>query len=288
VRLPFALDEALAFAARHPVGHLDEPTRRRLLTQLTSGPEGVIVLGDEAGGLTLVASVLDVLADADAPAELVIVGARPGLAGAVFADEVIAPARAFARAARRRALHLALPEVVREAPEVLARAGFAFHHETIVMRRASALARGPAAEPPPGWRWAPLDDGLVALAHAALVQMFREAPSVTLPPLEVFRRGAFLSPPGWQVLLEGDAVAGLVRLSADGATGEVRVLGRVPRHRGRGLGELLLEHGLRLLAAAGVGGVTLEVAATNERALALYRAFDFEIVERTPTFSTVL
>ena len=288
MRLPFALDEALAFAARHPVGHLDAPTRRRLLTQLTSGPEGVIVLGDEGGALALVASVLDVLADADAPAELVIVGARPGLSGAVFADQVIEPARAFARAARRHALHVALPEVVRDAREVLERGGFAFHHETIAMRRASARFEGPAAEPPPGWRWAPLDDALVAPVHAALVEMFREAPSVTLGPLEVFRRGAFLSPPGWQVLLDGVAVAGLVRLSADGPSGEVRVLGRAPQHRGRGLGRLLLEHGLRVLAAAGVGAVRLEVAATNERALALYRAFDFEIVERTPTFSAVL
>ena len=66
----------------------------------------------------------------------------------------------------------------------------------------------------------------------------------------------------------------------------MRVLGRAPHHRGRGLGRLLLEHGLRILAAAGVDAVTLEVAATNERALALYRAFDFEIVERTPTLST--
>ena len=212
MRLPFALDEALAFAARHPVGHLDEPTRRRLLTQLTSAPEGVIVLGDEGGALALVASVLDVLADPDAPAELVIVGARAGLSGVVLADQVIEPARAFARAAGRRALHVALPEVVHEARAILARAGFAFHHETIAMSRASALARGPAAEPPLGWRWAPLDDGLVAPAHAALIEMFREAPSVTLGPLEVFRRGAFLSPPGWQVLLDGDAVAGLVRL----------------------------------------------------------------------------
>jgi ribosomal protein S18 acetylase RimI-like enzyme len=288
VRLPFALDEALAFAARHPVGHLDEPTRRRLLTHLTSATEGVIVLGDEDGALALVASVLDVLADAEGPAELVIVGARPGLAGAVFADQVIAPARAFARTAGRRALHLALPEVVRDARETLERAGFAFHHETVAMRRAHAHPEGPATQAPPGWRWAPLEDALVAPAHAALIEMFREAPSVTLPPVEVFRRGAFLSPPGWQVLLAGDAVAGLVRLSAEGTTGEVRVLGRAPRHRGRGLGRLLLEHGLRTLAAAGVGAVTLEVAATNERALALYRAFDFEVIERTPTFSTSL
>ncbi|HVX93943.1 MAG TPA: hypothetical protein VHK47_03440 [Polyangia bacterium] len=42
---------------------------------------------------------------------------------------------------------------------------------------------------------------------------------------------------------------------------------------------------MRLLAEAGARTVTLEAAAKNDRALALYRAFDFEIVERTPVFS---
>ena len=34
--------------------------------------------------------------------------------------------------------------------------------------------------------------------------------------------------------------------------------------------------------------VTLEVAATNEGALALYRGFGFEVVARTPVYATVL
>jgi ribosomal protein S18 acetylase RimI-like enzyme len=288
VRLPLDLDEALAFAARHPVGHLDEPTRRRLLTQLTSAPAGTIVVGDERGAPCLVATVVDVIDDAAAPAELAILGARPGLPGALFAGEVLPPARDFARAAGRRALHVARPEVVEGVDEVLMRAGFDFAYETVAMRR--ARAGGDAAElaPPPGWRWAPLDDALVAPAHAALGEMFRGAPASTLPPLDAFRRGAFLSPPGWYALLDGETIAGLVRVSASNGSGEVRILGRAPPYRGRGLGRLLLDRALRLLAAAGARAVTLEVAATNVRALALYRAFAFEVIERTPVFAAIL
>jgi mycothiol synthase len=80
-------------------------------------------------------------------------------------------------------------------------------------------------------------------------------------------------------------LAGLVRLAANGVKGELRVVGRASAYRGRGVGRLLVDRGLRLLAEAGARTVTLEAAAKNDRALALYRAFDFEIVERTPVFS---
>jgi len=141
---------------------------------------------------------------------------------------------------------------------------------------------------PPAWRWAPLDDALVSSVHEALVEIFLGAPSTTIPPLAEFRRGAFASQPGWHVLLDGEALAGVVRLSAEGSSGEVRILGRRPAYRGRGLGALLLDHGLRVLAGVGAGEITLEVAATNERALALYRGFDFDVVERSPTFGMAL
>ncbi len=288
MRQPLALDDALTFAARHAVGHLDESTRRRLLTALTSGPAGTIALRDARGVLVLLATVVDVLADPEAPAELVVLGAAPRLPGAVFAGKVLAPARAFARAVGRHKLNVSRPTFVDDVDEVLARAGFGFDHEVCAMQRPRAGVDAPEPGLPPGWRWAPLDDALVAPAHAALAEMFRGAPSFTLPPLDAFRRGAFSSPPGWQVLLDGEAVAGLVRVSVTDASGEVRVLGRSPSHRGRGLGRLLLDHGLRLLAAAGAGVVALEVAATNERALELYRAFDFEVVERTPVFAAFL
>jgi ribosomal protein S18 acetylase RimI-like enzyme len=288
VRLPLDLDEALAFSARHPVGDLDEPLRRRLLTTLTSSPAGTIVLADASGALVLVATVVDVRADPTAAAQLVVLGATPDLPGATFVGEVLAPARAFARAVGRPALHLDLPEFVRDVDEVLARAGFALAYETCAMRRSHARLEAPEPALSSGWCWTPLDDALVEAAHAALAEIFRGAPSLTLPPLDAFRAGAFAATPGWQLLFDGEVLAGLVRLSAAGGSGEVRVLGRSPAYRGRGLGRVLLDRGLRLLGAAGAGAVTLDVASTNERALDLYRAFDFEVVTRTPVYETLL
>ena len=288
MRLRLALEEALAFSAAHPVGHLDDATRRRLLTMLTSAPAGTMVVGDERGALRMVATVVDVIDDPSAAAELVIRGAAPGLPGSVFAGEVIAPARAFARAVGRCRLNLSRPLCVRDVDEVLERADFALHHEVFAMRRPDAVVGGPEPELPRGWRWTPLDDALVAPTPAALVEIFRDAPTTTLPPLDAFRRGAFSSAPGWHLLLDGPTLAGLVRLSVERTGGEVRILGRHPRHRGRGLGRLLLDRALRVLAAAGAHAVSLEVAATNERALELYRAFGFDVVERTPVYAAVL
>jgi GNAT superfamily N-acetyltransferase len=288
MRLPFVLDEALAFAALHPVGHLDEPIRRRLLTALTSDPAGTIVVGDAEGVIRLVATVVDTIDNRTAPAELIILGARPDLPGRSLVDEVVAPAQAFARAVGRPALHIARPTFVIDVDEALARAGFAFAYETFAMVRSRANVDATEPTLPPGWRWVALDDALVPPVHAALEEMFRDAPGTTLPPLPVFRRGAFGSPPGYHVLLDGDTLAGLVRASASGDSGVVRILGRARAYRGRGLGRLVLDRALRLLAAAGARSVMLEVSATNERALALYRAFDFEIFERTPTLAVSL
>jgi ribosomal protein S18 acetylase RimI-like enzyme len=288
-RLPFGshlLEEALAFCARAPVGHFDAALRRRLLTGMTSAPEGTIVLTDDtraaSGGLALVGTVIDVIADASAAAELVVLGARGGWPAEDFATEVVAPALAFARRVGRARLQLARPAFVDGGDASLARAGFAPDYDSFLMRRDSgAPPDSPPPSLPPGWRWRPLDEALVGAAHAALREIFRDAPSTTLPPLDEFRRGALGAVPGWHVLLDGDAIAGLVRLSAEGAAGEVRILGRSPAYRGRGLGRVLLDHGLRVLAARPVEIVTLDVAASNERALALYRDFGFEIVTRT-------
>jgi ribosomal protein S18 acetylase RimI-like enzyme len=90
------------------------------------------------------------------------------------------------------------------------------------------------------------------------------------------------------MLLDGDRIAGLLQIVAHGRSGELRVLGRAPAYRGAGLGPRLVAEGLRLLRAAGVGDVSLMVEALNEDALALYRRFDFLVVERVPTFALAL
>jgi ribosomal protein S18 acetylase RimI-like enzyme len=109
-----------------------------------------------------------------------------------------------------------------------------------------------------------------------------------LIPLEDFRQRVASGAARWRALLDGERIAGLVRVVPHGAEGEVRILGRVPAYRGQGLGPRLLSEGLRLLRAAAAGDVMLHVEAANDRALDLYRRFGFEVVTRTPVFARPL
>jgi ribosomal protein S18 acetylase RimI-like enzyme len=79
-----------------------------------------------------------------------------------------------------------------------------------------------------------------------------------------------------------------VRVAQEGARGKIRIVGRAPAYRGRGIGPRLIAEGLRLLRAGGAGDVDLDVETENERALELYRRFGFEVVTRTPAFALTL
>jgi ribosomal protein S18 acetylase RimI-like enzyme len=172
-------------------------------------------------------------------------------------------------------------------PEALGAAGFARAYDTFEMRRpASAWAAPPAqvAPLPGGWSWTDIDAARAEPAHTALGEMFRDAPATSLIPLDDFRQRVASGAARWRALLDGERIAGLVRVVPHGARGEVRMLGRAPAYRGQGLGPRLMTEGLGLLRAAGAGDVTLAVEAVNERALDLYRRFGFEVVTRTPVF----
>jgi ribosomal protein S18 acetylase RimI-like enzyme len=90
------------------------------------------------------------------------------------------------------------------------------------------------------------------------------------------------------VLLDGQRIAGLVQVINRGDRGELRIVGRTPAYRGMGIGPRLISEALRVLAAAGARGVSLEVEARNEDALALYQRFSFAVVTRAPTFARSL
>jgi ribosomal protein S18 acetylase RimI-like enzyme len=119
--------------------------------------------------------------------------------------------------------------------------------------------------------------------------MFRGAPSFNSPPRAEFRAAVASGATNWRVLLDGQRIAGLLQIAFRDAPderrrGEVRIVGRAPAYRGRGLGPRLLREGLRLLELGGAGDVDLVVEAENVRALALYRRFGFEPIAQTPVF----
>jgi ribosomal protein S18 acetylase RimI-like enzyme len=296
-RIPFSAGDGeavVAFCVAHG-GLYDAALTRFLLLELTSDPAGVIVIGDDDGP-ALVATVVDRARNGADAASLETLGVRAPIAAAPFTRLVIEPAVAFARAGERRALHVALPPALLPADgaaQALREAGFAHAYDTFAMGRPASAPAPASPEPlPAGWSWAALDASRVEEAHAALLEIFRDAPSTNTPPLEEFREAVVSGAARWSVLLDGGRLAGLVRIVLHGAgagiRGEIRVLGRAPLYRGRGLGPRLMAEGLRLLRGGGAGDVDLTVEAENERALDLYRRFGFEVVARTPVFALAL
>ena len=275
-RLPFArgdADAVVAFCKAH--GGSDEA---RLLLDLTSDPAGVISIGG-GDGPTLVMTVIDRIRNGADAAILETLAVRAPLAAASFLRLVVEPAIGFTRAGPHRVLHVVLQPGMppaEGAEAALRERGFAHVYDTFDMCRPAALPPPETPAPlPAGWSWTDLDAGRADAAHAALVEIFHEALGTSVMPLAAFR----------QVVASGEAVW---RVLLDGARGKIRIVGRAPAYRRRGIGTRLLAEGLRLLRARGAGDVDLSVEAENERALELYRRFGFEVLTRTPVFGLTL
>ncbi len=297
-RIPFAPGDADALVAFCVANGslLDGVVVRRVLLELTSAPQGVFVLADGAGPV-LVASLIDRGENAADTAMLEVLGIGPAVPREAFAELVIAPAVAFARAGVRRAIHLLLHQGcarIDGAAEVLRAAGFALQYDYLTMRRpATAPPPPPPAPLPDGWRWETVDAARgdaagVDAVHAALLEAFRDSPSFMLSPLPLLRRAVASGASLWRALLDGEELAGLVQVAAATRDHEVRTVARRPAWRGRGLGPRLVAEGLRLLHDHGARDVELSVEAPNERAWDLYGRFGFEIAARSPVFVLTL
>jgi ribosomal protein S18 acetylase RimI-like enzyme len=248
-------------------------------------------VADRAGPV-LVATVADRTDNGADAANLEVLGVAGALPRAAFAELVVEPSIAFARAGVRRALHVALHPslaVVVGAGAALRAAGFKPSYLFFTLRRAAdAPPPAPPAALPARWRWADLDDAHAAAAHAALTEMFRGQAGFSLSPLPHFRQALASGTTRWRALLDGDAIAGLVQVMLGSSGGELRTVGRVPAYRGLGLGPRLVAEGLRLLAEGGAPEIELSVEANNEGALRLYRKFGFEVLRRTPVLALSL
>jgi ribosomal protein S18 acetylase RimI-like enzyme len=179
---------------------------------------------------------------------------------------------------------------VEAAQAALRDSGFAPVYEFCVMKRPDGLAPPPPPGPlPSGWQWVNADDSRAEAVHRALGESFAGAMSFALSPLPNFRRALAQGATTWRTLLDAAGeVAGLVQIAPSAGTSELRTVARVPRYRGHGLGPLLVVEGLRLLHQAGAREISLDVEALNDRALALYRRFGFQLAERHPVFGLTL
>jgi ribosomal-protein-alanine N-acetyltransferase len=125
-------------------------------------------------------------------------------------------------------------------------------------------------------------------SQADLLSVFRiEKSAFPQPwPFSAFER--FLEEPAFLVAARDQEIVGYV--VADVTPNYGRDIGHVkdlavrPDARGVGLGRRLLEQAIRRMAADGAALVKLEVRASNDPALALYRDEGFELLRRVPGY----
>lgn len=267
----------LSFAADHPVPDLPAGPER-LLGTMVSGPGSIIDLGD-ADGRILVAALVDTCTNATDAAELLLVGARAGAPDVAQFTLLLDEAERSAAAGPRSSLEIALTPMVAPHAALLRRRGYAHAYD---LCRMSVSLDGFTAATDPEWR--DLDPSSVDAAHGLLLAAFAEVPGTGTPALAEFRRNAASSPAGSRRILVLDGVAAayvhVIPPEVPGGAGDVNVIAREPRYRGRGVGGRALGEALRRLRAAGAAAARLEVVAMNRTALALYERQGFRVDTR--------
>jgi ribosomal protein S18 acetylase RimI-like enzyme len=270
------LNELSQFISALTKNAITDAWLRSLLTRVVSGPEALYDLQRDGERLG-VALVIDTCETAGNAAALSIFPAKRD--PAIYRELLDWGEEAIAKGCRDLVDLTAWPGV--EPPEQVMqergyRVGYAFYD---MVRPETAGPPPEAKDLPAGWTWREPNEDLLPAYHETRAAAFEDIPGAYLPPYETFRALA----------LEPDSVA---QLAVDAASrvqafvrvtpkpnggGEISSLGRHPRCRGQGLGPALIGRGLELLWSRGARRIELDVAATNERAIALYRDFGFEI-----------
>lgn len=269
------LPELWALVDSAPLPHLPRAFVARVLDELTRGPDAIWLAPGLAG------AVIDTCASRDDVADLVLLA---GVARADHAPDVLAHAERVAAAGPRRSLEVALtPALAPWRPTLVARG---YHHAYSMFTLERSLAGPLEASPAPGTRWEPIIEARVGALYALVVEAFAELPGAMVPPLPEFTRHALSHEPPAELLVHAAGAAlAFLRLTLTGhERGELSSLGVTRAARGQGLGHAVVTRGLARLHALGARHATLEVAATNERATALYRRHGFAITAETPVY----
>ena len=126
----------------------------------------------------------------------------------------------------------------------------------------------------------------MAEAHVAAVAELEKA-CFSAPWSETSVREELTNPLSlWLVALAGGQVAGYVGSQTVLDEADMMNLAVAPRHRRQGIARQLVEALGNALRAQGVQSLTLEVRASNEAAIQLYRSLGFTQVGRRPRYYT--
>jgi GNAT superfamily N-acetyltransferase len=282
------IERVLSFCADHPASDLPTTLRRRFLTTLTSSTEGVVELTANDGAVVIAVVIDEIESDADcAVMELLAVREGPSLP-ALLATALDA-AEPFVRGGARSGI---------EAPVQPGQTAWgallqsrSYHHAFTSYDMETAAREPPPTPPLPGpeWRWERAHVGHAIPYYASLQAAMAGIPGFYPSSFEKFRER--LGQPGGldTVLLCGARVAGFacgVIKHAD--LGYISLIGRHPRFRGQGLGEILLAYTMGALAELGAVRYGLDVTASNAGAIDLYQRHGFEVEQSVPVYRALL
>lgn len=276
-----AREEAIAFAVENAVGDFDESLIRFLVERMMRREDGIF--DRRAGEARVVAALIEGSHNAADAAELAMLGAAGADEAVVgLLLEMVPEALDKARAGTHAVLDVPLRGRLEGlGAEELRGLGFAIAYREYAMMTADA-ARPQAVHVPAGLEWVELDTRWAERVYTFLVEAFAGVPGfMAAPPAEMARRLMMHTPrPRVLVDVAGDRLVGIARVKGpDGdGVGRVDLVARAAARRGQGLGRVVVDEALRILAKLGARRFSLDVAADNERALRLYRDYGFEVV----------
>ena len=145
----------------------------------------------------------------------------------------------------------------------------------------------PPAELPEGYGWVPwapdlaephaetLFQSFVGEVDALIFASLGSRDGCRLLMVEISRKIGFVPEATWLLASPWGHCGTIQGIRERAGLGAIQNLGILTAHRGRGLGGLLLLQAMHGFKRAGLSRCMLEVTATNERAIRLYRRFGF-------------
>lgn len=282
-RRPFTADRVEALldvCARRPASPFSPDLRRRLLTRLVSGPDGVIELVDGAETVALAVAVDAV----DSVADCAVLDMLAGRADAAL---ILDAAEPFVARGARRGLEVPLTAHIAHWRTTLEARGYRIAYTSYEMETAAIPPPRMPPLPGPEWRWVTAAAHHAEAYHRVVARAMGPVPGSFRASLDDFRRRLAEGTPE-DLLLCGDTIAGFATvgapLPAAPDMGHVHQIGRDPDFRRHGLGPILLARALHRLAALGARRFALDVTASNTAALDLYLRHGFAVVEKVPVY----
>lgn len=125
---------------------------------------------------------------------------------------------------------------------------------------------------------------IMSQAHVSQVAAL-EAECFSAPWSENAISGELINPLSlWVVAVDGKTVAGYVGSQSVLGEADMMNIAVCSEYRRRGIGERLIQELICRLKANDVHNLTLEVRASNDSAISLYRKLDFQQVGRRPNY----